>query len=85
MRTGKGEAEPARLKGGQPPVQPSDTRLGRASGTGAQDCGLQRGEQRLRQNGETERAGQCRPVPTFLRPHSGLIGSQVSLKLRAST
>lgn len=55
MRTGKGEAEPARLKGGQPPVQPSDTRLGRASGTGAQDCGLQRGEQRLRQNGEIER------------------------------
>lgn len=47
MRTGKGEAEPARLRVGQPPVQPSDTRLERASGDGAQDCGLQRGEQRL--------------------------------------
>lgn len=47
MRNGKGEAEPARLRGGWPPAQPSDTRLETVSGVTAQDCGLHRGEQHL--------------------------------------
>lgn len=47
VRNGKGEAEPATLRGGQPPAHPSDTRLGRASGVEAQDSGLQSGEQCL--------------------------------------
>lgn len=47
MRNGKGEAEPARLRGGWPPAQPSDARLEIVSGARAQDCGLHRGEQHL--------------------------------------
>lgn len=57
MRNGKGEAEPATLRGGQPPAQPSDTRLGRASGVEAQDSGLQSGEQSLKESHRLPRGG----------------------------
>lgn len=73
MRNGKGEAEPAMLIGGQPPAQPSDTRLGRASGVEAQDSGLQSGEQSLR--GEYDAEGtlvcECKPhVAVQTRVHA---------------
>lgn len=67
MRKGKGEAEPATLRGGQPPAQPSDTRLGSASGAGAQDSGLQSAEQSLQENVDAEEILVWRmPVGTWL-------------------
>lgn len=90
VRNGKGEAELATLIEGRPPAQPSDTRLGRASGAAAQVSGLQSREQCLQGECRCSRCAECKPglgcVEQFLRVQGCyLLGSWVSLGPKRAT